>query len=102
MTENNGEVSVQVVQLASDRQIAWGDVTIEKLKARLDDVRTAIVEGAAAVAAGVTGVATVDGWRTEEVSVTFGVSLVAEAGVVLTRASAETTFEISVTWRRSQ
>ncbi len=37
------------------------------------------------------------GWRVEEVSGSFGLSLAAEAGVVLTKASAETTFEVKVT-----
>lgn len=37
------------------------------------------------------------GWRVNEVSGSFGLSLAAEAGAMLTKASAKTTFEVKVT-----
>lgn len=96
-----GQVLVQVVQVDEGRQIGWGSNLTERLNARLEDVQTAITSGAQAVAGGLPGLPHVSDWRVREVTGTFGLSLTAEAGVILSRASTEATFEVSVTFERT-
>jgi hypothetical protein len=40
------------------------------------------------------------GWRLDTVELAFELSLQAEAGVVITRASTEATFSVTLTWNR--
>jgi hypothetical protein len=40
------------------------------------------------------------GWNLGEISASFGVTLTAEAGALITKASAAATFEVVVTFRR--
>lgn len=95
------EVLVQVVELEAGRQIGWGTNTAEHLRKRADDIREAIVAGADVVVAGLDRINPAKGWSVDEVSVTFGVTLAAESGVILSKASTEATFEVSVTYRRA-
>ena len=101
MVDVDPNTRVQVVELRSGREISWGDGLTERLGERVDDVRTAVVDGVRAVAASLPDMASVDDWKLAEVSATFGVALVAEAGVVLSKASAEATFEVTVTFQRA-
>ncbi|MEU8663820.1 CU044_2847 family protein [Actinoplanes philippinensis] len=96
-----GSVVVQVVDVADGREISWNNGLVERLKDRAADVRSAIVAGAQAINADVNELPTADGWRIKELSATFGITLSAEAGVVLSRASAESTFEVTVTIERA-
>lgn len=100
MSDVDPATRVQVVELRSGREISFGDGLTERLGKRVDDVRTAVVDGVRAVAASLPDLTTTDGWQLKEVSATFGVALVAEAGVVLSKASAEATFEVTVTFAR--
>jgi hypothetical protein len=93
-------VSVQVVDVADGRQISWGSAAVERLNDRLTDVRAAIVAGANAINIDFDGLPAQPGWQVNEVSATFGVTLTAEAGVVLSKASMEATFEVTVTLQR--
>lgn len=101
MGDVDPDTRVRVVELRSGREISWGDGLTERLGQRVGDVRAAVVGGARAVAASLPELDAVDDWRLTEVSATFGVALVAEAGVVLSKASAEATFEVTVTFQRS-
>ena len=96
-----GEVLVQVV-VADDREIGWGSNIAERLDGRLDDVRQAIASGAKAVADSVPTLASAQGWKLSEVSAAFGVTLTAEAGALLSKASAGATFEVTVIYRRDE
>ncbi|MFC5003093.1 CU044_2847 family protein [Dactylosporangium cerinum] len=91
-------VVVQVVELTGGREISWGDGTVERLRDRLSDVQSAIVAGVRAVAANVTP--DLSGWEVAELQAKFGVTLNAEAGVVVSRATTGATFEVTVTLRR--
>ncbi|MDQ0946134.1 hypothetical protein QFZ24_000057 [Streptomyces phaeochromogenes] len=42
-----------------------------------------------------------DGWRVASMDVTFGLTLAAEAGVILSKASAEASFEVTLTVERA-
>jgi hypothetical protein len=94
------DVLVQVVELEAGREIGWGTNTAEYLRKRADDIRKAIQAGAGVVVAGLDGISPAKGWTADEVSVSFGVTLAAESGVILSKASTEATFEVSVTYRR--
>ncbi len=96
------QVVVQVVALDDGgRQIGWGSNVAETLTSRLEDVRAAIVSGAGAIAEGLPGLPAALGWQVKEVTGTFGLSLAAEAGVIISKASTEATFEVSVTFERT-
>ncbi|MEJ3744337.1 CU044_2847 family protein [Actinomycetes bacterium KLBMP 9797] len=96
----DADILVKVVDPGSGREIGWDQLT-ERLRGRLDDVRRAVSDGVGAVAAGIGDLATPDGWEASEVSATFGVALLAETGALLTKASGEATFEVTVTYRRA-
>jgi Trypsin-co-occurring domain 1 len=93
-------VWVQVVELDADRQIAFSSAA-EHLRERTGDIKAAIVAGSSAVAESVDSLESPRGWELDEVSASFGVALTAEAGVILTKVSGQTTFEVSVTFRRN-
>ena len=98
--DGTGDVWVQVVPLDSQRQITWGSDVAQRLQERIGDVRNAIATGAATVASSLTSLDSPTGWKLDEISASFGIALTAEAGVLLTRASGEATFEVSVTFRQ--
>lgn len=95
------EVWVQVVPVDAGREISWGSNRVQNLADRLEDVKAAIAAGARAVADSLPGLPMASGWAVDEVTGSFGLSLTAEAGVILTKASVETTFEVTVTFKRS-
>lgn len=95
------EVVVQVVPLTGGRQIAWGSNKVEDLTSRLEDLKAAIASGGRAVADSLPAVPTASGWQVKEVSGTFGITLTAEAGVILSKVGAEAAFEVSITFERS-
>jgi Trypsin-co-occurring domain 1 len=95
------DVLVQVVPVEGGREIGWGSGRVEVFRDRLTDVRDAVVSGARAVAESLGGLPSAEGWRLHEVSAAFGISLTAEGGVILTKATAGTTFEITVTFQRA-
>ena len=93
-------VWVQVVALDSRRQITWGSEVAQRLQERIGDVRDAITAGSSTVAASLASLDSPHGWELDEVCASFGIALTAEAGVLLTKASGEATFEVSVTFKR--
>jgi hypothetical protein len=94
-------VLVQVVDVRGGREIGWGANLAEQLGDRVDDVRAAITAGAKTLADSLGHLPGASGWRLGEVSASFGVTLTAEAGVLLSKASAEATFEVTVTYQRN-
>jgi len=95
-----GSVLVPVVEVRSGREIGWGTNVTELLKARMSDIRAAISAGAESVADSLSALPAPEQWKATEVSATFGITLAAEAGVILSKASAEATFEIEITFSR--
>jgi len=92
-------VMVQVAILDQDRQIGFGTNPVDQLETRLDDISTAIKAGTNAIAESLDGLPIVNGWHVGKLSASFGLTLAAEAGVILSKASAEATFEITVTFQ---
>lgn len=96
-----GEVLVQVVPgAAAGREIGFGANVAEQLERRLDDIRRAIASGATAVASSLGSLPSAREWELESVSASFGITLTAEAGVLLSKASAGATFDVTVTYGR--
>lgn len=95
------EILVQVVpQAEAGREIGWGTNVAEKLEGRMDDVRRAVESGSSAVASSVEGLPAPTGWRISEVSASFGVTLTAEAGALVSKAGGAATFEVAITFSR--
>ena len=101
-TLESGPVLVQVVDVRGGRQIGLRDNLAEQLGDRTEDIRRAIAVGSRAVADSLPGLPGAQGWRMREVSASFGVTLTAEAGAILSKASAGATFEVTVTYQRDQ
>lgn len=97
----HGPVLVQVVSIEADREIGWGSNLAEQLNTRMTDLRHAIVAGTSTVADSLPELAGPSGWRLTEVSASFGLTLTAEAGVILSKASAGATFDVTVKFERT-
>lgn len=99
---NVANVRVETVELDSSgtRQIKQRGHTTALLRDRADDIQAAVQEAAAIVGESVSKVEDKGGWRMNSVEVKFGLVLTAEAGVVLSRASAEASFEVKLTIER--
>jgi Trypsin-co-occurring domain 1 len=95
-------VRVETVDLDSSgrRQIGQRSRTTALLRERSDDIESAVQEASAIVQRSVSKVQDKDGWQMKSVEVKFGLVLTAEAGVVLSRASAEASFEVTLTIER--
>jgi hypothetical protein len=96
--EQTPDVLVQVVQV-DGREIGWGSTLAEQLDDRVADVRRAVVVGARTIADSLQGLPTTEGWLLGDVTAKFGVTLSAQAGVILSTASAGATFEVTVRYR---
>jgi hypothetical protein len=93
-------VLVAVVDVRSEGEIGWGSGVAQQLQDRLDDVRQAIVSGSQAVAGSLPALPSAADWSLSKVSASFGITLAAEAGVILSKASAEATFEVAIEFTR--
>lgn len=95
-------VLIETAQLDSSRQISPKLRTTALLRDRRADIETAVEEASAIMQGSVTNVAGKDGWSVTRLEAKFGLILAAEAGVILTKASAEASLEITITIERSQ
>jgi hypothetical protein len=100
MTQANVRVETVELDSSGTRQIKQRNRTTELLRDRADDIESAVQEASTIVQGSVAKVQDKDGWRMKSVEVKFGLVLTAEAGVVLSRASAEASFEVTLTIER--
>jgi hypothetical protein len=91
-------VLVQVVD-ETGREIGWGKDDAERLDARLDDIRRGVASAAGAMSASITGLPQAPAWTLMEVAASFGLTLTAEAGVIVSKVPAGATFEVTLTYR---
>lgn len=91
-------VLVQVVPVEG-REISFGSSLTEQLEDRIDDVRGAIATGIKVIAESLNDIRCSERWKMGDVSASFSVTLTAEAGVIVSKASAGATFEIQVTFQ---
>jgi hypothetical protein len=100
MAEPNIRVETVELDASGSRQIRARGRTTALLRDRADDIQAAVQEASAIVQESVSKVQDKDGWRMKSVEAKFGLVLTAEAGVVLSRASAEASFEVTLTIER--
>ena len=95
-------VRVETVEIDStgSRQISERRRTTALLLDRRDDIESAIREACGIVQDSATTVDAKGGWGVKSIEAKFGLTLAAEAGVILSRASAEASFEVVVTIER--
>jgi hypothetical protein len=98
MELSGSEVFVQVVPIDGATEIGWGTSVAERLSDRLPDFRAAVNAGALAVVATLNDLPSAAGWELDEVTASFGVTLAAEAGVLLTKATAGGTLDVTLTY----
>ncbi|WP_327351610.1 CU044_2847 family protein [Streptomyces sp. NBC_01304] len=96
------EVRVETVVLdaAGSRQISSRTRTSASLGERAAELEEAIVQASAVAQQSLARVPRRDGWQVSSMDVTFGLTLAAEAGVILSKASAEASFEVTLTVER--
>lgn len=96
-------VRVETIELnsAGTRQIAAKRRATDLLEDRRDDLETALREACRVVQDSATQLAKRDGWHVKRLEAKFGLTLAAEAGVIVSRASAEACLEVTVTIERS-
>lgn len=97
---SSDEVLVQVLSVKGGREIGGGLPRVTAFATRIDDVKEAILAAAHAVAGSLDGLPSASGWHLDAVSAKFGISLTAEGGVILTKATAGTTFDVTVNFER--
>jgi hypothetical protein len=88
------------IENASGQPVEVVPLEAEGLADRQDDIRGAIEAGSQTVANSIESLPSPPGWRLSEVSAKFGITLTAEAGVIVSRASAGATFEVPVKFTR--
>jgi hypothetical protein len=91
------DVSIETFdQVDGDRQISARRKVSERLAARQADIANAIAEAARLVQESADAVPERRGWRVNALEAKFGVKLSAGAGVILSSASSEASFEVIV------
>jgi hypothetical protein len=97
------DIRVETVEFdqAGTRQISSRQRMTAGLLERRGDIEAAVTEACQIVQDSVAKVDAQRGWRISTLEARFGVTLAAEAGVIVSRASAEASFEITVTIERA-
>ena len=96
-------VRVETVELdaAGTRQISSRRRTTALLAERRGDIEAAVGEACNIVQDSIAKVDTRHGWRVSSLEAKFGLIVAAEAGVIVSRASAEASLEVTVTIERA-
>lgn len=96
-------VLVRVTPLdGGNRQIARGVDPAQTLESRTEDVRRGMKAGSTAICEGIGGLAEPDGWALETIEAKFGLTLGAEGSVIVSKASIEACFEVTLTYSRDR
>jgi hypothetical protein len=95
-------VRVETVELdaAGNRQISARRRTTELLAQRRAEIEAAIREAADLVGASLGEQPQQPGWQVSSVEATFGITVAAETGVVLTKATAEAALTVKIVVER--
>jgi hypothetical protein len=93
------DVRIETVEFDSSgtRQISARRRTTSLLEDRRAEIEAAVRAACEVVQGSVAKVDTQHGWQVTSVEAKFGIVLAAEAGVIVSRASAEASFEVTVT-----
>lgn len=97
------DVRVETVELdaSGDRQIRSRTRATERLAQRRPEIQAAIVQTSEIAQEALGNLAEPPGWKVASLKLTFGVTLAAEAGVIVSKASAEASFEVTLTVERT-
>ncbi|MEU9174990.1 CU044_2847 family protein [Streptomyces sp. NPDC048420] len=97
------DVRVETVALdaTGSRQIAARTRSTSALGERAAEMQEAIVQASTIAQQSLAQVPERDGWQVTSMDVTFGLTLAAEAGVILSKASMEASFEVTLTVERA-
>ncbi len=103
MTHSPLVVRVETVELdgAGGRQISAKHRGTSLFEERADEIKQGIQSAVEVVRDSLADQQDRNGWRVSSVEATFGITLSAEAGVILSKASAEATFEVTLTVERA-
>ncbi|MFF7387758.1 CU044_2847 family protein [Streptomyces scabiei] len=82
------------------RQISSRTRSSSALGDRAGELEEAIVQASDIAQRSLSQVQRRNGWQVASMEVTFGLTLAAEAGVILSKASAEASFEVTLTVER--
>ncbi len=96
-----GDVFVPVVEVRGGREIGWGKNVGELLTSRLDDIHEAVGAGANSIVSGLAQLPVTPEWSVTEVRASFGITLVAGGGTIISQPSEEATFEVTLTFTRA-
>jgi hypothetical protein len=97
-------VRVETVELdaAGTRQIGSRHRTSALLQERRGDIEAAVGEACGIVQDSVAKVDARNGWRVSSLEAKFSITLGVEAGAIISKASAEASFEVTVTVERAE
>lgn len=98
------DVRVETVELdtSAGRQIRSRTRATEQLAQRRPDVQAAIAQTSEIAREALENLAEPPGWKVSSLKLTFGITLAAEASVIVSKASAEASFEVALTIERDR
>ena len=94
------KVLVETVQFdsAGNRQISTRTRTTSLLEDRREDIEAAVSEATEIIQSSAAKVEHMDSaWKVKSIEAKFGLTLAAEAGVILSKMSAEASIEVTIT-----
>jgi hypothetical protein len=101
ISENNSNVLVRVEATdARGREIGGGFDPVDSLGSRAKDIERGIAFGSSVIGDSITKVTSPRGWSVDSVEVKFGITLGAEGSVIVSKASFEASFEVTVRYGR--
>jgi hypothetical protein len=88
------------VDRTGTRQIGTKSRSTTPLSERREEIQEAILEASSLVQEAAAKAGDADGWHVTTLEATFGLTLTVEAGVIVSKASAEASFEVTITVER--
>lgn len=101
--DSSVDVRIETVEVDDDgsRQIAPRRHVSELLQRRRADIHAAIAQAVSLVEESAPATPDHNGWRVNRIQAAFGITLAAEAGVIISKASSEASLVVTVTITRS-
>lgn len=99
--ESEFQIDIEVTPLDDDRQIAWGEEVVTRFQDRAGDISRALQIGAESLSRGLSELTIARGWGVDEITLSFGLVLTGEAGVVI-KASAAGTLAVTMKFARDE
>jgi hypothetical protein len=100
MSDSVVRVETVSIDRTGSRQIRSKDRATESLTDRREEIQAAIEEASAILQEAAAKSPDTAGWQVKTLEATFGLTIAAEAGIVVSKASAEASFEVTITIER--